>query len=115
MNDSSRELRVRLVDEHDRLLRHARRDACESRRSGTDTPVGLFGLVMNTMRVAGVIAGEHLVERKREVRLRHHLHEPAADDRGVEREDLERRLRDDGFGHDAAAGRRPQVARSPRP
>ena len=57
---------------------------------------------------------QHAVERKAEIRPRHHAHRPAADDFGVELEDLERRLRNDRFGHEAAC-RRSQVGdRNPR-
>ena len=100
------ELGVRLVDEHDALRRHARARSSRIASSGIGTPVGLFGFVRKTTRVSRRDRREHLVERKREVGSRHHLHEPAADDLGVEREDLERRLRNDRLrdrGRPAAA------------
>ena len=43
--------------------------------SGTETPVGLFGFVRKTTRVAGVIAAQHLVERELEIGPRHYLHQ----------------------------------------
>ena len=52
--------------------------------------------------------GEHVVERKAEIGARHDAHRPAADDFGVEPEDLERRLGNDRFRHEAAR-RRSQI------
>ena len=76
--------------------------------SGIATPVGLFGFVRKTTRVFGVIAASTSSSGKLKSGVRHHLHEPAAGDLGVEAEDLERRLRDDRFEH---AVRRPSARR----
>jgi len=54
------------------------------------TPVGLFGLVRKTTRVRGVMAAR--------------THEGAAGDRCIEPEDLEGRLRDEGFGDGCSDG-----------
>ena len=77
--------------------------------SGIDTPVGLFGFVRKTTRVAGVIAASTSSSANAKSGFGITCTSASAGDRRVEAEDLEGRLRHDRFRHDAAAGRRPQV------
>ena len=98
------ELGVRLVDEHDRLAWHrAARSADRLERHRHAGRIVRVGQEHDARSRRD--RREHLVERKAEVRLRHHRDRPAADHFGVELEDLERRLGNDRFGNEAARRR----------
>ena len=88
------ELGVRLVDEDDRLARHLACDRSNRLQRHRD-PGRVVGIGQEDDARARANGGEDLVEREREVRPRHHLHEVTAGDRRVEAKDLERRLRHD--------------------
>ena len=103
----ARELGIRFVDEHDGLWRQMARNRANRVERYRHARRVVRIREENDARVRRD-RSEHLVERKREVGVRHHLHERAARDRRVEAKDLERRLRHDRFGHRSAAVR-PQL------
>ena len=70
----------------------------------TRTPVGLFGLVMNTTRVRRRDRVEHLVHLEHEVGTRGHLDEDGADRPREDPVHVERGQRNDHLGTRAAPG-----------
>ena len=88
------EIGVGLVDEHDAARRQTARDSFTSSTAPT-VPVGLFGLVRNTIRVRWVMAPSTSSSGKAKSRLGRDADGAASGDDGVELENLERRLRDD--------------------
>ncbi len=63
-------------------------------------PVGLFGLVSQTIRVRSLIARQHSLEGKLEVRLPSgHLNDASADGVGARRVHVERRNDNDALRH----------------
>ncbi len=98
------ELRIGFVDKDNRAVRNAggeRANGIERHRdAGRVVRVGEEH--HTRVRRDG---RQHLGQREAEIGVRHHLYEPSSGDRGVEAEDLERRLRHDRFGHGAARRR----------
>ncbi len=99
-----REFRVRLVDEDDRAGRDASRDRADVAERHADARRVVRVRQKHDARVRGD-RRQHLVQRKGEFRLRHHLHERPAGHCRIESEYLERRLRHDRFEHGTADGR----------